>query len=216
MERWGVHRQRDGRYQRPHDRTGGFRQQPRRTGFDRRRAGAIDRGARARGSPRACAASLVWHADPKSWPWRLCRWVPCKPAAWPPRRSTTARAGPPCKPAAALSAALSPSSSSTATQYDAGGTLQWASGNTQDVSSQFIALASGQTAILDTNGNDVTLASAISGGGSLTKAGSGTLTLTGADTVSGPTTVSGGALMIGGRRPRYRSAQTKWPSRQIP
>ena len=75
----------------------------------------------------------------------------------------------------------------------AGGTLQWASGNTQDVSSQFIALASGQTAILDTNGNDVTLASAISGDGSLTKAGSGTLTLTGADTVSGPTTVSGGA-----------------------
>ena len=90
---------------------------------------------------------------------------------------------------------------STATQYDAGGTLQWASGNTQDVSSQFIALASGQTAILDTNGNDVTLASAISGDGSLTKAGSGTLTLTGADTVSGPTTVSGGALMIGGTAP---------------
>ena len=90
---------------------------------------------------------------------------------------------------------------STATQYDAGGTLQWASGNTQDVSSQFIAMASGQTAILDTNGNDVTLASAISGGGSLTKAGSGTLTLTGADTVSGDTTVSGGALMIGATAP---------------
>ena len=51
----------------------------------------------------------------------------------------------------------------------AGGTLQWAPGNTRDVSSRFLAIGSGETAVLDTNGNEVTLASAISGAGGLTK-----------------------------------------------
>ena len=54
----------------------------------------------------------------------------------------------------------------------AGGTLQWTPGNRQDVSSQFAAIASGRTAVFDTNGNDVTLATAISGGGGLTRTAS--------------------------------------------
>ena len=38
-----------------------------------------------------------------------------------------------------------------------GGTLQWAKGNTQDISAGIAPVASGQTAILDTNGNGASL-----------------------------------------------------------
>ena len=76
-----------------------------------------------------------------------------------------------------------------------GGTLQWASGNTQDVSGNIGSIASGQNAILDTNGNNVTFASGLGGsGGGLTKVGSGTLTLSAADTFGGTTTVNAGTL----------------------
>ena len=79
-----------------------------------------------------------------------------------------------------------------------GGTLQWASGNVQDVSNRFAAISSGKTAILDTNGNTVSLASVISGtGAGLTKTGTGTLTLTGANTYTGDTTISAGTLQLG-------------------
>ncbi len=61
------------------------------------------------------------------------------------------------------------------------GTLQWASGNTQDISANLTALTAGQTATLDTNGNNVTLGSnaSFTGGatGTLVKAGQGTLTV---------------------------------------
>jgi uncharacterized delta-60 repeat protein len=81
----------------------------------------------------------------------------------------------------------------------AGGTLRWASGNTQDVSSRFLAIGSGQTAIVDTNGNDVTLAGTISGGGGLTVVDAGALTLSppasNPNTYGGGTTVSGGATL---------------------
>jgi outer membrane autotransporter protein len=74
-----------------------------------------------------------------------------------------------------------------------GGGVQWASGTTTDISSRLTALgASG--GIFDTNGNNVTLASAITGSGGLTKQGTGTLTLTAANSYSGGTTVSGGTL----------------------
>ena len=43
---------------------------------------------------------------------------------------------------------------------------------------------------LDTNGNTVTLASALSGIGGVTKIGAGTLVLSGIDTYRGPTTVA--------------------------
>ncbi|MFG6490639.1 autotransporter-associated beta strand repeat-containing protein, partial [Roseateles sp. BYS78W] len=50
---------------------------------------------------------------------------------------------------------------------------------------------------LDTNGQAVTLATALtSSGGSLTKSGTGTLTLTGANTY-GTTTISTGTLQVG-------------------
>ena len=74
-----------------------------------------------------------------------------------------------------------------------GGGLQWASGNATDISPRLAALGTaGGT--FDTNGNTVTLASAITGAGGLTKAGLGTLILTGANSYSGGTTVSGGVL----------------------
>jgi autotransporter-associated beta strand protein len=72
-----------------------------------------------------------------------------------------------------------------------GGGLQWAPGTTVDVSSILAPLgASGAT--FDTNGNNVTLAGALTGG-PLFKLGAGTLTLTGANTYGG-TVVAAGVL----------------------
>jgi autotransporter-associated beta strand protein len=78
-----------------------------------------------------------------------------------------------------------------------GGGLQWASGTSTDISSQLAPFGS-NGATFDTNGNNVTLASALSGTGGLTKIGSGTMTLTGTDTYSGPTTVNAGTLTVNG------------------
>ena len=78
-----------------------------------------------------------------------------------------------------------------------GGTLQW-NANTQDLSSRFAAIASGQAAILDTNGNNVVFASVLTGSGGLTKSGgAGSLTLLGSNTYSGVTTLSAGTLVAG-------------------
>jgi autotransporter-associated beta strand protein/T5SS/PEP-CTERM-associated repeat protein len=78
-----------------------------------------------------------------------------------------------------------------------GGTLQFSSDNTVDYSSRFDG-SGGQTIKLDTNGLDVTLASAIAGAGStLEKLGGGTLILTGNNTFTGLSTVSEGMLQIG-------------------
>jgi autotransporter-associated beta strand protein len=78
-----------------------------------------------------------------------------------------------------------------------GGTLQWASSNTQDISSRF-AMTAGNTAIIDTNGNNVTFGSAIGASttGALTKVGAGTLTFTRTNTYTGMTTVGGGTLAL--------------------
>lgn len=80
--------------------------------------------------------------------------------------------------------------------FAANSTLQWNQNNTQDVSSR-IAIGSGINASLDVGNNNVTLASGISGGGSLTKVGLGTLILTGNNTYTGTTTISVGTLQIG-------------------
>jgi len=56
--------------------------------------------------------------------------------------------------------------------------------------------ASGGT--VDTDGNNATLAGAISGTGGLTKTGTGSLTLTGTNTYSGNTMVNGGVLSLSG------------------
>jgi len=74
-----------------------------------------------------------------------------------------------------------------------GGGLQWATGNTTDISSRLAALGAGG-GTFDTNGNNVTLASAITGSGGLTKAGLGTLILSGNNSYAGGTTVSAGVL----------------------
>jgi fibronectin-binding autotransporter adhesin len=81
-----------------------------------------------------------------------------------------------------------------------GGTLQWAAGNTQDVSaSSRLAMVNGATATLDTQGNNVTLGTAIGGNTSaaLVKIGSGNLTLNNFETYTGGTTVNGGTLTLG-------------------
>jgi outer membrane autotransporter protein len=74
-----------------------------------------------------------------------------------------------------------------------GGGLQWAAGSSADISSKLMPLGAGG-GTFDTNGNNVTLASAISGSGALTKQGLGTLTLTAANSYGGGTTVTGGIL----------------------
>ena len=55
----------------------------------------------------------------------------------------------------------------------------------------------GGNAIVNTNGNAVTLSGVLSGTGGLTKAGAGTLTLSAANTYTGLTTVSAGMLAYG-------------------
>jgi autotransporter-associated beta strand protein/T5SS/PEP-CTERM-associated repeat protein len=77
-----------------------------------------------------------------------------------------------------------------------GGGLQWAAGNTVDISAKLNAIGAGG-ASFNTNGNNVTLATALSGSGGITKFGPGTLTLNGANQYSGGTTVSGGTLKKG-------------------
>ncbi|MFA5390368.1 MAG: autotransporter-associated beta strand repeat-containing protein [Candidatus Omnitrophota bacterium] len=78
-----------------------------------------------------------------------------------------------------------------------GGTLQYAAGNTQDVSSRITNSTSAVT--IDTNSNDVTFAGVIDSDntGGLTKSGEGRLTLSGANTYTGTTTLSNGTLQVG-------------------
>jgi fibronectin-binding autotransporter adhesin len=79
----------------------------------------------------------------------------------------------------------------------AGGTLQYSAANNNDYSGRF-STAADQRYNVDTNGRDVTWATALtSSGGSLTKLGSGTLTLQGNNTYSGQTTISAGVLALG-------------------
>jgi fibronectin-binding autotransporter adhesin len=74
-----------------------------------------------------------------------------------------------------------------------GGGLQWATGTTTDISPRLAALGAGGTTF-DTNGNQVTLATALTGSGPLTKTGVGTLTLSGTNTYAGGTTISAGLV----------------------
>jgi autotransporter-associated beta strand protein len=78
-----------------------------------------------------------------------------------------------------------------------GGTLQWANGNTQDVSAGIAPIPGGVAAMIDTNGNAVTFGDDLSGGGGLVKLGAGTLTLAASNTYGGGTTISGGTLQLG-------------------
>jgi T5SS/PEP-CTERM-associated repeat protein/autotransporter-associated beta strand protein len=77
-----------------------------------------------------------------------------------------------------------------------GGGLQWAAGNTVDISGRLSAIgASGVS--FDTNGNDVTLATGLNGSGGIHKFGPGTITLTSTNNYAGGTTINEGTLKLG-------------------
>ncbi|QUE51609.1 autotransporter-associated beta strand repeat-containing protein [Luteolibacter ambystomatis] len=78
-----------------------------------------------------------------------------------------------------------------------GGTLQHGSGVATDFSSRF-SNADGQQYRIDTNGQAIIYATALtSNGGTVMKSGGGTLTLSGANTYTGGTTVTAGILAAG-------------------
>ena len=78
-----------------------------------------------------------------------------------------------------------------------GGALQWAAGNTEDVSGRIDSNHSDAAAIFDTGDNIITMASVLEGSHGIVKCGSGTLILTGENTYTGGTTISRGTLQIG-------------------
>ena len=88
-------------------------------------------------------------------------------------------------------------STSTGSILFTGGTLQYSSANTFDYSSRF-STAAGQLWRIDTNGQNVTYATGLSGTGSFSKLGTGTLTLSGTSTFSGGTTINAGILNVTG------------------
>jgi autotransporter-associated beta strand protein len=94
-----------------------------------------------------------------------------------------------------LSLASANAIGTTGTITFGGGTLQFTAANTTDYSARFSA-ATGQAYNIDTNGQNVTLASALtSPGGTLTKTGTGNLTLTNlGNSFSGDLTVANGTL----------------------
>jgi fibronectin-binding autotransporter adhesin len=100
-------------------------------------------------------------------------------------------------------ALLNTAGSAGATRIDLnGGILRWNTGNTQDLSAGGrLKINDGVIGQLNTNANDVTLATAFalgaSGTAGLTKLGNGTLTLSATNTYSGVTTVSSGTLAAG-------------------
>ncbi len=81
--------------------------------------------------------------------------------------------------------------------FDGGG-LQWADGNTYDISATHVVTIAGGGAMLDTGGNNVTLSIPIgnNGSGGLTKLGSGRLTLSFDNTYHGVTTIGQGTLVL--------------------
>ncbi len=84
------------------------------------------------------------------------------------------------------------------------GSLQWASGNIDDTSSRF-SLTANSTGTIDTNGNNISFANALTSttptgnqtGAGFIKAGSGKLTLNAASTYTGATSISGGTIALG-------------------
>jgi fibronectin-binding autotransporter adhesin len=79
-----------------------------------------------------------------------------------------------------------------------GGTLQYAAGNTTDITVRTITTTANGGATIDTNGNDVTFGtSAITGTGLFTKTGAGTLTMNVANSYNGNTTITAGTIKLG-------------------
>lgn len=87
---------------------------------------------------------------------------------------------------------------STGTLSFGGGGLRYSAGNTTDYSGRFSS-APGQQVSIDTAGQNVTFASALtSSGGILAKSGGGTLTLAAPNTFNGGTTISAGTVVLSG------------------
>ena len=84
----------------------------------------------------------------------------------------------------------------TGTIHLDGGGLQWAAGNTLDItsSSRFNRAYGNAGAIFDTHGNNIAFANAVTGTGTFTKAGAGTLTLAASALHAGNTVINGGVL----------------------
>ena len=76
-----------------------------------------------------------------------------------------------------------------------GGGLQWATGNMSDISARLAAIGAGG-ATFDTNGNNVSFATTLTGDGGITKAGAGTLTLAAINSYIGSTTINAGTLAV--------------------
>jgi autotransporter-associated beta strand protein len=76
-------------------------------------------------------------------------------------------------------------------------TLKYATGVTTDMSPSLVA-AAGKTATIDTNGENVTFASALNGAGSFAKTGNGTLTLSATNAFTGGFNLAQGTLEIAG------------------
>ena len=74
-----------------------------------------------------------------------------------------------------------------------GGVLQYGTGVATDLSSKISSVGSGKTATIDTNGNNVTFATALVGSGSFVKVGSGSLTFNASNALA--TTVRAGTLI---------------------
>jgi fibronectin-binding autotransporter adhesin len=81
-----------------------------------------------------------------------------------------------------------------------GGTLQYSSSNTTDYSPRIATGTSPGAVSIDTNGQNVTFATALtsSQSGGLAKAGTGTLTLSASNAYTGTTTINGGTLKVNG------------------
>jgi autotransporter-associated beta strand protein len=109
---------------------------------------------------------------------------------------------------------------STGTISFGGGTLRHSASNTTDYSGRFSTAAS-QAYNIDTNGQSVTWATALtSSGGTLTKSGAGTLTLSGTNSYSGGTIINAGQVNISnvnnlggpGRNVTFTGTATLMPS----
>lgn len=88
-----------------------------------------------------------------------------------------------------------------------GGGLQWGTGNSIDISPRLNAIGSGG-ATFDTNGNNVSLGTALTGTGPITKSGTGTLTLGATNTDHAATDVTAGTLDVTGTLPGAVTAES--------
>lgn len=89
-----------------------------------------------------------------------------------------------------------------------GGTLRYATGFNVDVSGWLSAIPAAG-GVLDSNGNDLTWASPLSGVGALTKTGSGALTLSGSHTLAGMTVETGSLKLAAGASVQGMSVRLK-------